>query len=161
MPGLFDLTGKGAIVTGSSRGIGRAIAEAMAAQGANVIISSRTQDACEAVAEIINARDGGRATAVAASVGSKEDLQQLVAAADSILGGVDILVCNAATNPYYGPMSGISDEQFDKILRNNVLATHWLSQLVAPGMALRGGGAIIIVASIGGFRGSLVIGAYN
>jgi NAD(P)-dependent dehydrogenase (short-subunit alcohol dehydrogenase family) len=119
MTGLFDLTGKGAIVTGSSRGIGRAIAEAMAAQGANVIISSRTQDACEAVAEAINARDGGRASAVPASVGSKEDLQRLVATADGILGGVDILVCNAATNPYYGPMSGISDEQFEKTLRNN------------------------------------------
>lgn len=161
MTDLFDLTNKGVIVTGSSRGIGRAIAEAMADHGANVIISSRKQDSCDMVADMINARAGGRATAVAASVGSKDDLRRLAEAGEEILGGVDVLVCNAATNPHYGPMSSISDEQFNKVLHNNVLATHWLSRFVAPGMAARGGGAIIIISSIGGFRGSSMIGAYN
>jgi NAD(P)-dependent dehydrogenase (short-subunit alcohol dehydrogenase family) len=161
MTELFDLSGKGAIVTGSSRGIGRAIAEALAAHGANVIISSRKQDVCVGVAEAINAQTGGRATAVAASVGSKDDLRRLAETGEKVLGGVDILVCNAATNPHYGPMSSITDEQFDKVLRNNVLANHWLAQFAAPGMAKRGGGAIVIVSSIGGLRGTSVIGAYN
>jgi hypothetical protein len=158
---MFDLSGRTAVVTGSSRGIGRAIAEALAAHGANVAISSRKQDACEAVAEAINAREGGRALAVAASIAVKSQLVALVERAESELGPVDILVCNAASNPYYGPIAGISDEQFLKILQNNVLSTHWLAQLVAPRMRARRSGSIIIVSSIGGYRGSPVIGAYN
>jgi NAD(P)-dependent dehydrogenase (short-subunit alcohol dehydrogenase family) len=157
----FDLTGKCAIVTGSSRGIGKAIAEALAAQGANVIISSRKQPACDAVAGEINARGAGRAVAISASIGSKPDLEALVRGAQQAFGAIDILVGNAATNPHFGPMSGISDEQFEKILRNNVMANHWLSQLVAPDMIARREGAIIFVSSIGGLRGSPVIGAYN
>lgn len=157
----FDLRGKGAVITGSSRGIGRAIAEALAAQGANVIISSRKLPACEQVATAINAREGGRATAIAASISSKADVERLVAESIKVLGSVDILVCNAASNPHYGSMSSISDEQFEKILRNNVLANHWLCQLAIPGMAARGDGSIIIISSIGGYRGSEAIGAYN
>jgi NAD(P)-dependent dehydrogenase (short-subunit alcohol dehydrogenase family) len=159
---LFDLTDRTAIVTGSSRGIGRAIAEALAAHGANVVISSRKQAACDEVAEAINARKGnGRALAIAASIASKSDLESLVQRTGDALGPIDILVCNAASNPYYGPIGGISDEQFEKILRNNVLANHWLVQLVAPGMRARRDGAIIVVSSVGGLRGSPVIGAYN
>jgi NAD(P)-dependent dehydrogenase (short-subunit alcohol dehydrogenase family) len=162
MSGLFDLTGKVAIVTGSSRGIGRAIAEAMAEQGASVVISSRKQDACEQVAAEINDRHGaGRAIAVAASISDKEALQNLVDETRRQLGRIDVLVCNAASNPYYGPMAGISDDQFRKILDNNVIANHWLISMAAPEMLERGEGSIIIVSSIGGLTSSTMIGAYN
>jgi len=159
---LFDLSGKVAIVTGSSRGIGRAIAVRMAEQGANVVISSRKAEACaDVVAEINAARGEGTAIAVPANISSKEDLQRLVDATNAAFGKIDILVCNAASNPYYGPMAGISDEQFRKIRDNNVLANHWLIGMVAPQMLARRDGSIIIVSSIGGLRGSHVIGAYN
>jgi NAD(P)-dependent dehydrogenase (short-subunit alcohol dehydrogenase family) len=125
------------------------------------VISSRKQPACDEVAAAINARDRGRAVALAASIASKSDLEHLVEGAEDAFGPVDILVCNAASNPYYGPSLGIADEQFEKILRNNVLANHWLIQLVAPGMRARRRGSIIIISSIGGRRGSPVIGAYN
>jgi len=162
MSGLFDLSGKVAIVTGSSRGIGRAIAEGLAEQGAKVVISSRKQDACDAVAVGINERHGeGRAIAIAASISDKDALHRLVDETRAQLGRIDILVCNAASNPYYGPMAGISDEQFRKILDNNVLANHWLVQMVAPEMLERGSGSIIIVSSVGGLTSSTVIGAYN
>lgn len=158
---MFDLRGLGAVVTGSSRGIGKAIAEALAAQGANVVISSRKQDACDEVAAQINARGGGGAFAVAAGIGERSAIESLIAQAQTLVGKVDILVCNAATNPFYGSMRDISDAQFEKVLRNNVLSTHWLAQLVAPGMIERRDGAIIIISSIGGYRGSASIGAYN
>jgi len=159
---LFDLDGKVAIVTGSSRGIGRAIAEGLAHHGARVVISSRKQDACDEVAKAINDEHGDeRAIAIAASISDKDALQQLVDEARARLGKIDILVCNAASNPYYGPMAGISDEQFRKILDNNVLANHWLVQMVAPEMLERGDGSIIIVSSVGGLTSSTMIGAYN
>ena len=160
--GLFDLNGKVALITGSSRGIGRAIAEALADAGARVVISSRKLDACEAVAAAINARHGEeRAIAVAASISDKTALEALVSRTRAQWGQIDILVCNAASNPHYGPMAGISDEQFRKIFDNNVLSTHWLVCMVAPDMIARRDGAIIIVSSIGGFIGSSTIGAYN
>lgn len=159
---IFDLTGCVAIVTGSSRGIGRAAAEALAAQGARVAISSRDQAACDAVAAEINARHGEtRAIAVAANISDKAALVALVEATRAAFGPIDALVCNAATNPYYGPLADISDAQFRKILDNNILSNHWLIQLVAPEMRARRRGSIVIVSSIGGMRGSPVIGAYN
>ena len=159
---LFDLAGRIAVVTGSSRGIGKAIAARMAEQGARVVISSRKQDACQVVADEINAAHGeSRAIAIAASLSSKDALTQLVSQTNARLGPIDVLVCNAASNPYYGPMAGIADEQFRKILDNNVLSNHWLIQLAAPQMIERKDGAIIIVSSIGGLVGSTVIGAYN
>jgi NAD(P)-dependent dehydrogenase (short-subunit alcohol dehydrogenase family) len=159
---LFDLSGKVAIVTGSSRGIGRAIAEALADHGAKVVISSRKQDACDEVAAAINATHGeGRAIAVAANISAKEALQNLVDETRRQLGRIDVLVCNAASNPYYGPMAGISDDQFRKILENNVIASHWLIAMAAPEMLERGEGSIIIVSSIGGLTSSTMIGAYN
>ena len=162
MSTLFDLAGKVAIVTGSSRGIGRAAAEALAAQGAKVVISSRKQDACDEVAAAIDARHGaGTALAVAASISDKAALQHLVDATRRAFGRIDVLVCNAASNPYYGPLEGIADDQFRKILDNNVLSNHWLIQMVAPEMRARREGSIVIVSSIGGMRGSPVIGAYN
>lgn len=157
----FDLHGKNAIITGSSRGIGKAVAEALAAHGANVVISSRKADACEHVAAAINARGGGRAASIPASIGSKPELERLVEQARAAFGPIGILVCNAAANPYYGPMSGITDEQFDKVLRNNLVAGHWLAQLVAPDMIARRDGSIIFISSISGLRGSATLGAYG
>ncbi len=159
---LFDLAGKVAIVTGSSRGIGRAIANRLAEHGARVVISSRKQDPCQRVADEINAEHGeGRAIAIAASLSVKSELEHLVRETAARLGPIDVLVCNAASNPYYGPMVGITDEQFRKILDNNIIANHWLIQLASPGMVERRNGAVIIVSSIGGLKGSPVIGAYN
>jgi len=159
---LFDLTGKVAIITGSSRGIGRAIAEAMADHGARVVISSRKAQACAEAADAINAKHGeGTAIVIPANISSKEDLQNLADETRRQLGRIDILVCNAASNPYYGPMSGISDDQFRKILENNVIANHWLISMVAPEMVERGEGSVIIVSSIGGLTSSTMIGAYN
>jgi NAD(P)-dependent dehydrogenase (short-subunit alcohol dehydrogenase family) len=159
---LFDLAGKVAVITGSSRGIGRAIAERMAEQGAKVVISSRKLEPCNEVANAINAAQGkGSAIAVPANISSKDDLKKLVDETTRAFGKIDILVCNAASNPYYGPMSGIQDDQFRKILENNVIANHWLIQYAVPQMVERKDGAIIIVSSIGGLRGSPVIGAYN
>ncbi len=158
---LFDMSGKVAVITGSSRGIGKAIAEALAEQGAKVVISSRNQDVCEEVAAAINAAHPGAAIAIAASISSKDALQHLVDETVRQFGQVDVLVCNAASNPYYGPMAGITDEQFRKILDNNVIANHWLINMVAPGMVERKDGSIVIISSVGGLTGSSTIGAYN
>jgi NAD(P)-dependent dehydrogenase (short-subunit alcohol dehydrogenase family) len=159
---LFDLTDKVAIITGSSRGIGRAIADAYAAAGARVVISSRKQPICNEVAAAINEKHGkGCAVAIAANISDKAALEALVARTRECFGRIDLLVCNAASNPYYGPMARISDEQFRKIFENNVLANHWLISMIAPEMIDRRDGAIIIVSSIGGLTGSSVIGAYN
>lgn len=160
--GLFDLTGKVAVVTGSSRGIGKAIVERLAEHGARVVVSSRKGPPCDEVAAVINDRFGpGRAMSVPANIASKDDLQRLVDETNRAFGQIDILICNAASNPYAGPMSGISDEQFQKILQNNVVSNHWLIQMTAPQMLQRGDGAIVVVSSIGGLRGNALIGAYN
>jgi NAD(P)-dependent dehydrogenase (short-subunit alcohol dehydrogenase family) len=156
---LFDLTGKVAIVTGSSRGIGRSIAEHFAAHGAKVVVSSRKLEACQVVVDAIRAA-GGTAMAMAANISDKAGLQRLVDGTRAAFGPIDVLVCNAASNPYFGPSRGMDDEVFEKIMRNNVLSNHWLCQMVQPDMAARRDGAIIIVSSIGGLKGSTEIGAY-
>lgn len=159
---LFDLSGKVAVVTGSSRGIGRAIVERMAEQGAKVVVSSRKAAPCEEVAAAINAKHGaGTAIVIPANISSKEDMKRLADEALAAFGKIDILVCNAASNPYYGPLSGISDDQFRKILDNNIVSNHWLISFVAPQMRARKDGAIVIVSSIGGLKGNDIIGAYN
>ncbi len=159
---LFSLAGKVAIVTGSSRGIGRAIAERLAEHGAKVVISSRKPEPCAEVRDTINAAHGaGAAISIPANISSKEELRHLVEETTRQLGRVDIVVCNAASNPYYGPLAGIEDDQFRKILENNVIANHWLINFAVPQMIERKEGSIIIVSSIGGLRGSPVIGAYN
>jgi hypothetical protein len=159
---LFDLSGRVAIVTGSTRGIGRAIAERLVEHGARVAISSRKEQACHEVASAIEARYGaGTAIGIPASIASKDQLKSLVDTTRAGLGPISILVCNAASNPYYGPMSGIGDDQFRKILDNNVLSNHWLIQMVAPDMIAARDGAIVIVSSIAGLRGSETLGAYG
>lgn len=156
MKSPFGLSGKAAIITGSSRGIGRAIAAAMAVQGANVVISSRKEAACAVVAEEINALGGGKAISIPANIASKADLEALADGTRQVFSAIDIVVGNAASNRYYGPMHGITDDQFEKILRNNILSNHWLVQLSAPEMRAQRDAAIIIISSIGGYRGSSV-----
>ncbi|WP_380781306.1 SDR family oxidoreductase [Sphingomonas sp. R86520] len=157
----FDLTGMVAIVTGSSRGIGLASARELAKHGAKIVISSRKQEACDVVAAEINAKHGeGTAIAIAANISDKAGLQHLVDETRATFGKIDVLVCNAASNPYYGPQAGIADDQFRKILDNNIVSNHWLIQMVAPEMLERRSGSIVIISSIGGLRGSAVIGAY-
>ena len=160
MPHPFSLVGKVAVVTGSSRGIGRATAELLARLGAKVVVSSRKAETCEATAGAI--RDaGGDATIIPCNIGRKADVEALVQRTEAEVGPVDILVCNAAVNPFYGTMSELPDEAFDKIMASNVKSNLWLARLVLPGMAARGGGAIVIVSSIAGIRGTEMIGAYG
>lgn len=157
---LFRLDGQVALITGSSRGIGRATAEAMAAQGARVVISSRKADACEETASAIR-DDGGEAIAVPCNISDKAQLQNLVDATLKEWGRIDILVCNAAVNPYFGPLSGLSDEAYEKTMNANVRSNIWLCNMVIPQMAERGDGAVIIVSSVGGLKGTDKIGIYG
>ena len=160
MRGLFDLSGKVALITGSSRGIGPAIAEAMAAFGARVVISSRKRAVCEEVMAAI-ALKGGEAIVVPCNIGDKGELQHLVDETNKVYGAIDVLVCNAAVNPHFGPSQEIPDSAFDKVMAINIRSNHWLCQMTIPGMAARGGGAVIIVSSIGGLKGSERLGAYG
>jgi dehydrogenase/reductase SDR family protein 4 len=155
---LFDLSGKVALVTGSSRGIGRSIAEELARCGAKVVISSRKADACEAVLADFR-KEGLEGIAKACNVSRKEELQALVDATLAKWGRIDIVVANAATNPYYGPLTGIGDEAFDKIFANNLKSVLWLAAMTLPGM--KSGGSFMLVGSIGGLIANTVIGAYG
>jgi len=163
MTAMFDLTGKVALITGSSRGIGKAIAEAYARQGAKVVITSRKLDACEAVAARINEENSdtpGEAMAVACNVSDADQLKALVGQVMAAWGRIDVLVCNAAVNPYHGPMSGIDDGAWEKILQVNVTNVLKLCNMVLPDMAARRDGAVILISSVGGLKGSMNLGAY-
>ena len=160
MTNPFDLAGKVAVVTGSSKGIGRAIVECLAGMGAKVVVSSRKKEPCEAVAAGIR-QNGGEATVITCNVSRREEVEALVEGTNKHFGGIDIMVCNAAVNPVFGPLATLTDEAFDKIMSANVKAAIWLANLVCPVMAARGGGALIIISSIGGMRGSEMLGAYG
>ncbi len=157
---LFDLTGKVAVITGSTRGIGRGIAEQFARRGASVVISSRKADACDDVRDAIVAA-GGRAAAIPCNISDKAQLAALVDGAVAAYGGIDIVVCNAAVNPYFGPLAKIADDQYDKIMNSNVRSNLWLCNMALPHVAARGGGACIIISSIAGLKGSRMLGAYG
>lgn len=157
---MFDLTGQVAIITGSSRGIGRAIAEAMARAGARVVVSSRKAEACEAVVEAIRAADG-EAVAIPCNISDSSALQALVEGALGHFGRLDILVCNAAVNPCYGPMATMPEAAYDKVMHCNVKSNFLLCNLAAPRMAESGGGSILIVSSIAGLQGSAMLGVYG
>ncbi len=156
----FRLDGKVAIVTGSSRGIGKETAKLLARQGAKVVVSSRKPDACEAVVQEIIA-EGGQATVIACNVSRKDEVGSLVRQTQEQWGRIDVLVCNAAANPAYGPMKDLEDEAFDKIMSTNVKSNLWLCNMVIPGMAERGDGSVVIISSIAGLRASPMIGAYG
>ena len=157
---LFDLKGKVALITGSTRGIGKSIAEELARAGAAVAISSRKPDACEAARSELETK-GFAVLAQPCNVSRKEELQALVDATLARWGKIDIVVANAASNPYYGALAEIPDEAFDKIFANNLKSTLWLSAMTLPQMAARGGGCLIVVGSIGGLIANTVIGAYG
>lgn len=156
---MFELDGKTALVTGSSRGIGRATAIALARAGAKVVVSSRKQDACDAVVEEIR-EGGGEAIAIACNVSHKDQCQSMVDKTLDAFGRIDTLVCNASVNPHYGPMAEMPDSAFEKILTANVTSYLWLSNMVAPQMAERGDGSIILISSTGADKGSMALGGY-
>jgi NAD(P)-dependent dehydrogenase (short-subunit alcohol dehydrogenase family) len=159
MPTPFDLTDQVAVITGSSKGIGRSIAETMAALGAKVVVSSRKQEPCEEVAAGIR-KNGGEAIVIPCNISRRPEVEALVSGTLKAFGKIDILVCNAAVNPVFGPLGKLTDEAFDKIMGANVKSNLWLCNMVIPGMAQRGGGAVVIISSIGGMRGSEMLGAY-
>lgn len=157
---LFDLEGKVALVTGATRGIGKSIAEELARAGARVAICSRKAEACEQTRAELE-KGGFQVLARPCNVSLKEDLQAFVDATRDEWGGIDVVVANAASNPYYGPLTGISDDAFDKIIATNLKSVLWLAGMTLPGMATRGGGSFIVVGSIGGILANTVIGAYG
>ncbi len=158
--GIFGLSGKVAIVTGSSRGIGRAIARLYAEAGARVVVSSRKVDACKKVVDEIKA-SGGEAIAIGCNISDKDQVHRLVEQSEAAFGPADILVCNAAVNPYFGPMSGMPDDAYDKIMNSNVRSNFWLCNMAAPHLAAGGDGSIVIVSSIGGNQGSGTLAVYG
>lgn len=158
---MFDLTGRVALLTGASKGMGRAMAQGLAEHGATVVISSRKLEACQAAADAINRKQNGKAVAMACNVSKKAEIEALVEATRREVGPIDVLVGNAGVNMHMGPMSSISDDLFDKIMQTNVRSNHWLAQLVAPDMVSKGKGSIVLTSSINAFEGSKVLGTYG
>ena len=135
------------------------VAEAFAEAGARVVVSSRRQDACDRVARAIRSR-GAEVAAIACNVSDRDAIDTLVASAVERLGPIDVLVGNAATNPYLGPLLDIEDRVWDKVMSTNVRSNLWLCNRVIPGMAERGGGAVVLMSSIAAFKGDAALGAY-
>jgi hypothetical protein len=159
---LFNLKNKSFLITGSSKGIGKSIAFHAADHGAQVIISSRKLDACKETANEINKHCGTEvAFPIQANIAHEEELNNLVDQTNKLLGKIDVLICNAATNPFMGSMADIPSDAFDKVMNNNIKANHILTNLVTPQMIDRKDGVIIIISSVGGTIGSNLIGTYN
>ena len=159
---LFNLNNKSILITGSSRGIGKSIARHCAIHGANVIISSRKLNICEQTAEEINNEVGKElAHPIAASISDENQLNELVKKTREKLGKIDVLVCNAATNPFMGSMLDMPNDKFDKVMNNNIKSNQILCNLVLPEMIDRKDGSIIIISSIAAIKGSAILGAYN
>ncbi len=156
----FDLSGKVAIITGASKGIGAAIARGLAELGAKVVISSRKQEAVDALAQEFQAA-GLEATGIACHVGDAAQLENLVQQTTATYGGVDILINNAATNPVFGPIEQSDAQVFDKIMNVNVKACFLLANLCFPSMVERGGGSIIHISSVEGLKPSFGLGLYS
>ncbi len=156
---MFEMDGKVALITGSSRGIGRATAIALARAGAKVVVTSRKKDACDKVVDEINS-SSGEAITIACNVSHKDQCQNLVDETLKAFGRIDALVCNASVNPHYGPMSEMPDSAFEKILNSNVVSYLWLCNMVAPQMAERGAGSIVLISSTGAGKGSVALGGY-
>jgi len=160
MSNKIDLTGKVAIITGASRGIGEKIAQGLAENGAKVVVSSRSQESVDEVAAKIMA-DGGQAKGISCHVGKKDQLENLVNETINAYGGVDILINNAATNPVFGKLAESDEAVFDKIMNVNVKACMTLSNLCYPSMKERGGGSVINIASVEGLKPSFGLGLYS
>jgi NAD(P)-dependent dehydrogenase (short-subunit alcohol dehydrogenase family) len=157
----FGLDGRVALVTGASRGIGSAIANALVEQGAQVVLSSRKQVDLDAEAERINFTHPEKAVAIAAHAGKAEDLQRLVDDVIARFGRIDILVNNAATNPYFGPVLEAELGAWDKTFEVNLRGVFLLTKLVYQASMEKHGGAIVNVASVGGLRPGYGLGVYN
>ncbi len=160
MTSMFDLTGKVALLTGASRGMGLAMATALAEQGATVVISARKQDQLDQAAEEVNALGMGKAYAVSCNVGHKDQLQKLVAQTHALAGPIDVLIGNAGVNPHYGSSADIPDEAYRKTMDANVLSNLWLAQMIAPDMIAKGSGSMVFTSSIGAFKPSITLGTY-
>ncbi len=157
---LFQLDGKVALVTGASKGIGEAMARGLAEFGARVVVSSRKQEAVDAVARAFKS-DGLEATAIAANMGNIEDIHALVEQTQNAYGGIDIIINNAAVNPVFGPIENTDESAFDKIIDVNLKGPFELCKKACPILRQRGGGSIIHISSIGGLKPESGIGIYS
>ena len=159
---LFDLSGKTAVLTGASKGMGLAMATALAEHGARVVISARNQDQLETATQTINSLCGkDMAIPIVANAGQRDALENLVETARSRAGSIDIVIGNAGVNPYFGPTSEISDAAYQKTMTTNVQSNLWLAQLTVPDMVKKGAGSVIFTASVAALKPSEQLGTYG
>ena len=162
MSELFDLQNKNVLLTGASKGMGLAMAQGLVNHGANVVISSRKLDQCQKAVDTINeSLKLEKAFAFSCNASSKDELNALVDFSMSKLGSITTLVCNAGVNSFFGSMSEIDDESYDKTMNTNVKSNHWLINMVSPSMIESGGGSIMITSSIAAFDASETLGTYS